>query len=210
MDDLIGLTFGRLTVISKAETRKTPNGSRRTYWVCKCNCGNVKEICEYSLKRGLTVSCGCYRKEKSPLNGIKHGMARSRLYNIWKHMKSRCYNPNIKNYKDYGGRGISICNEWVENFECFYTWAIKNGYSEELSIDRIDVNGNYSPSNCRWTDRVGQQNNKRNNRILEYGGEKMTMAQLSRKFGISRSKIEKSIKKGLSVDEIVSREGWHD
>ena len=206
MIDLTGKKFGRLTVIREGTSRTTPNGSVKKYWFCQCECGNTKEICGYSLQNGLTTSCGCYRREKSPLNGIKHGLSRSRVYNIWKHIKARCDSPNSTNYPGYGGRGIKICDEWRNSFESFYSWAMSNGYSEELSIDRIDVNGNYEPNNCRWANATMQQNNKRNNRILEYKGETHTIAEWSRILHISRDVINKRIAKGDSIEEIIRRE----
>ena len=106
-----------------------------------------------------------------------HGLSDSVLYNRWEHMKDRCYNPNDKRYKDYGGRGITICDEWLNNFESFYEWSINNGFEEHLSIDRIDVNSNYEPSNCRWADIETQCNNRRSNVYIEYNGETKTLKQ---------------------------------
>ena len=126
---------------------------------------------------------------------MKHGMSRTRLYNIWREMKRRCYNKACKSYKDYGGRGIIVCLEWLNNFQTFYDWAITNGYNEILSIERKDVNGNYEPSNCRWATKKEQANNKRNNHFITINDEIMTIAQCAKKSGNVRNNFALSIEK---------------
>lgn len=158
--DLTGQRFGRLTVIKQAEDHICPNGQHKTQWLCRCECGNEVIILANSLKSGRTTSCGCILK--------KHGLRNTRLYYIWRDMKKRCYNPNNKGYKNYGGRGINVCKEWLDDFQNFYNWSIANGYDDKAkygvcTIDRIDVNGNYEPSNCRWVDMKIQSRNRRDN-----------------------------------------------
>ena len=134
--DLTGQRFGRLVVEGYSHTK---NG--KTHWVCKCDCGKRVTVISDSLRRGKTRSCGCYRDEVSSEVHKVHGMRQTRMYTIWKDMIKRTENPSEKSFKDYGGRGIKVCEEWRHNFQSFYDWAIKSGYNETLSIDRIDVNG---------------------------------------------------------------------
>ena len=155
--DLTGKQFGRLTVVNRVENKKS-----KPAWFCRCDCGKEKVIISCALKRGITLSCGCYRDERVKSTNTKHGLKKTRLYNIWINMKQRCYNNRNPKYPIYGKRGISICSQWLKNFITFYNWAILNGYKDTLTIDRINVNGNYEPNNCRWITNQEQQRNKRN------------------------------------------------
>jgi hypothetical protein len=160
MKRLEGKRFGRLTVLSFHGKNKY----NRSMWLCQCDCGNKKVISSNSLQQGLTRSCGCLDLEKHITNPNRttHGFSGSRIYRIWKAMKNRCNNPNSNDYqKWYGSKGIRVCPEWNDNFWKFYNWSICHGYKDNLTIDRINPDGNYEPSNCRWTTAKVQANNKR-------------------------------------------------
>lgn len=162
--DLTGQRFGRLTVIERDGTDK--NG-RNVMWLCVCDCGGTTRTTTTHLRNGHAQSCGCLFREKLIEGGEKtrfattHGKSRTRLYRILTGMKSRCYNPQSHKYPLYGARGITVCDEWKNSFQAFYEWAIANGYSDDLSIDRIDNDRGYSPNNCRWSTVTEQNRNRR-------------------------------------------------
>lgn len=169
LDDLTGKRFGRLTVIKRAKNIVYTNGRNRVAWECLCDCGSVCIGTASVLKIGDKKSCGCYRSETTKRRSTKHGKRYERLYKVWLDMKKRCTNPNYKQYKDYGGRGIKVCEAWMEDFESFYDFAMSHGYDPtakhgECTIDRIDVDGDYCPENCRFVDMKTQNNNKRWNK----------------------------------------------
>ena len=184
-DVKVGDVFGNWTVLEILP--KTRNYHRM--FKCQCKCGTIKEIDGFNVIKGKTISCGCLRKEMSKQRMTIHGKTNTPLYHIWCGIRERCYNPNCHAYKDYGGRGITMCQEWYNDFMTFYTWAISNGYDQTLSIDRIDVNGNYEPCNCRWADRKTQANNKRNNILITYNGKTQNLKQWCEEFNLDYDMI---------------------
>lgn len=193
---LIGKRFGKLTVVEYLGG---------CWWRCLCECGNEKITTTNRLKTGVSVSCGCMTYERRRNASIKHGYINHRLYRLWSQAKQRCTNPNNDSYYNYGERGIQMCDEWANDFLAFYEWAIANGYNEKLSLDRIDNNQGYSPSNCRWVTAKEQCRNRRNNRkvarlsesgeILETYG---SVAEAREKLG-SKGDIYKACKGGLKT-----------
>ncbi len=187
-EDLVGKRFGRLIVISREYKKNT----KQTIWLCRCDCGNEILVAKQKLINHKTISCGCYRKEMVST----HNMSQTRIYRIWIKMKERCYNQNHKFYKNYGGRGIRICEEWLNKKNGFinlYNWAIENGYEENLTIERIDVNGNYEPNNCAWITMKEQARNKRNTIILNFNNEEKTLIEWAEITGINKGVILKRI-----------------
>ena len=197
--DLTGQKFGRLEVISQE-----PSKNGRAMWLCKCDCGSVAVVMGKLLRNGGTKSCGCFREENRSNLNKKHAQYKTRLYHIWQHMKARCNNEHNRKFPAYGGRGIRVCEEWSE-FLPFYEWAIANGYSDNLTIDRIDNNGNYEPSNCRWATNKEQQNNTRKNRLVSHNGEVFTVAQLAEKYGIKKATLWARAIRGVTGNELVKK-----
>jgi hypothetical protein len=202
--DLTGERFGRLTVVKRGKTAKRKNNrGTLTYWVCQCDCGSTREVLNSDLKKGSTTSCGCYQRQRSREANITHGLSDSRLYNIWTHMKERCANPNVSCFDRYGGVGISVCEEWLTSFETFRNWSLENGYRNDLTIDRIDGAKGYNPYNCRWATVEEQNNNKKNNIIVEYNGRQMTLGQLSKTSGVDYHKLWRCVKSGMAAEAAV-------
>lgn len=207
-EDLKNQKFGMLKVIN---FEKNQNG--RTYWLCKCDCGNYTTAEAYKLKTGHVKSCGCLgKKNKEQLYkfSIKHKKTNTKLYRTWQNMKRRCDTKSSTSYKNYGGRGITVCDEWRNDFISFYNWAMANGYRDDLTIDRIDVNGNYEPNNCRWITKEEQANNKRNNRFIEYNGKKMTLIQWSKKKNIKRETIAYRLNHNYPLEKVFSKENFSE
>ena len=184
--DLTGRKIERLTVIKRDGSQ-----NKKALWLCECDCGNKIRVLGASLSSGNTKSCGCLQREVVQNVGQsnrKHGMYGTRIYTIWADMKKRCLDKQDRAYKHYGARGISICKEWYE-FDNFYTWAKTSGYTDNLTLDRKDVNGDYTPDNCKWSTWKEQQNNRRSSRMITYNGETKTLSQWSDIRGIPRNTL---------------------
>lgn len=199
--NIAGQRFGRLTVIERVESPRA-----QAQWRCVCDCGKETVVRSQDLRNGHTKSCGCYGLEVSVSHTPSfstHKESRSRLYRVWIGMKGRCNNCKNKAYSYYGGRGIKVCQDWDESYALFRDWALANGYQENLTIDRIDVNGNYCHENCRWVSMKVQMNNTRANRRITLNGETKTMAEWSESTGLSYETIRNRTIKGKPADEVL-------
>lgn len=189
--------YGRLTVLKKDEER---SNSKRIYWLCKCKCGNVVSVRSDTLGKSA-FSCGCLKKEqdKKNLGRFTTGLSHTRLACIWYHMKDRCYNEKNTDFKNWGGRGIKVCDEWKNDFLKFKEWADANGYKDGLTIDRKNVNEDYKPSNCRWVTLQKQLNNKRTTLWVEHNGEWKSLAEAYKEIkpNISYNSVRKRYEKGI-------------
>lgn len=192
--DLTNLRFEKLTVV-----REAGNKNEEILWECICDCGNIKIISGHSLKRGHTKSCGCSHIGL----GTTHGLTATPIYNVWVNMRKRCCSDYSTEYEIYGGRGITVCDRWKTSFENFYD-DMKDGYCEGLSIDRIDVNGNYCKENCRWASRRTQQNNMRRNRRFVVNGKDETLANLCRDYAKNYSTVRKRLDIGWSIERALT------
>lgn len=196
--ELAGQRFGRLVVV---ELHGVRNGC--AIWRCKCDCGKETLTKGSLLRNGKTKSCGCLREEVRRTSTRKHGLSNYRPYYVWKDIKRRCYDETATGYKNYGGRGISMCDEWKDNVMAFCDWAHTSGYQRGMSIDRIDNDGNYEPANCVWKTMKEQGNNKRTNHIVEIGGIKRTLSEWADFAGIAYGTVYARVEKGYSGEEII-------
>lgn len=198
--NLEGMRFGKLTILYEH-----PDMKYGCYtWVCQCDCGKkTHPIPTNMLLSGNTRSCGCYRAEVTRARSVTHDSSNTRLYGIWRSMKSRCLNQRAEKYKTYGGRGIKVCEEWLNDFQAFYDWAMANGYQDDLTIDRIDVNGDYCPENCRWVDMRIQSNNRRTNVLVEINGERKTFGEWSNITGIRYATIYQRYLRGDRGESLI-------
>lgn len=203
MIDYIGLRSGRLVIDRFHHKTKT----NHKYFVCKCDCGKEVIVRGSCIVQQKTKSCGCLAREKSKERETKHGMFGTRIYNIWAGLKRRCYDSKVQSYKWYGGKGIKYCKEW-EDFSNFYDWAIKNGYNDGLSIDRIDSNSDYSPENCRWVDNITQGRNKKSNKVIEYNGEKHCLSEWAELYNINYSTFLTRLRRGFSFEEALKHKKY--
>lgn len=203
--DITGIRFGKLVAIGPSDK----SVDRHIIWECACDCGTICFVSGTSLRRGLTISCGCYMSEVVSKNNTEykttHNLSRSRPYNTWKQLFQRCYNKKHKSFKDYGGRGISVCERW-NDFSLFWE-DMKENYSDTLTIDRIDNNGNYCKENCRWTTQTEQSKNKRDNVYIEINGETKILNDWIKYYNINMSTYYKRIKSGMSPQEALTKIG---
>lgn len=197
LEELKGRKINRLTVIGNEIKTK----DKHRYVLCECECGNKKEIQISLLHRKKVHSCGCLLKKKA----ITHGLRYTRINDIYRHIKGRCYNAQDKeHYKLYGGRGIKMCDEWKNDFMAFYNWAMANGYNDTLTIDRIDVDGNYEPSNCRWVNRKKQANNRRSNVYITHNNQTKTVSEWADYIHMDYLTFWRRICKGMTIEKIIN------
>jgi hypothetical protein len=189
--------YGRLTIVGEGTRIKYSCGVKLRYVKVICDCGNKKEIILNSIVRGQTKSCGCLHPEKV----TTHGLSKNSLHIRWKGMLKRCYDKKHVGYKRYGGRGISVCNEWKNDQKKFIEWALTNGYKKELQLDRINNDGNYEPNNCRWATAKVNGNNKSKEKCITYKGETKTATQWSEIVKVKRTTILERIKSGWSIEK---------
>lgn len=206
LQDLTGQRFGRLTVIKRVENDKRGNSR----WLCRCDCGNEKVVSSHNLKNGHAKSCGCFRRDIAKTKLYTHGKYKTRLFGIWTGIKNRCYNKKETAYKHYGGRGITMCDKWLNDFQAFYDWSIANGYDEkakkyECTIDRIDNNKGYSLENCRWVTQSIQNRNKRTNNNLTYNGETHCLKEWAEILGVNYKSFYNRFFNGWSLDRIFNQ-----
>lgn len=202
--DLSNQKFGKLTAIKIVGTDK----SKRKVWLCQCDCGNQTTVVGTYLSSGNTTSCGCIRRELNKTRAIKHGNYNNRLYKIWYEMKRRCYNKNRKAYKYYGAKGISICDEWLNDYMNFRNWALDNGYNDTLTIERIDYTKNYCPENCTWITQQEQTQNSSHNHYLTLNDKTMTITQWSIYLGMAPKTIRSRLKKGWKLENVLSNKRY--
>lgn len=201
-ENLVGQKFGKLVVLEKIAQAKG-----HAKYKCLCECGKENIVNSQNLKRGKTKSCGCgevKNRENNWKKITKHGLSDHPLYITWNGMKARCYNQNSEKYPVYGARGIIVCDEWKDNFEAFYNWAIKNGWEEGLTIDRRDNDGIYEPNNCRFADDEIQSNNKSTSVYITFNGEKKTIAQWAKHFNMPQYLIGQRLRRNWPVEKIFS------
>ena len=206
--DLTGKTFGRLTVIKRVENLVQPSGQQKTQWLCRCECGNTTKVTSSNLLRGHSTSCGCFAKESARKRSQTHCLSgKERLYGIWTGIRKRCFTKTCVDFKNYGGRGITLCDEWL-NYMNFRTWAFNNGYSDELTIERKDVNKNYCPENCLWIEKREQSRNRRN--VRRINGKLLTdiCNELSPNDNKLYQKIYMRLKRGMPIEKALNPKNY--
>lgn len=201
--DLRGQRFERLLVMSRYEETATRERFRNAMWLCQCDCGTKKLVAGANLTTGNTLSCGCLHREQFGSRQRRHGMTKSPEWRSWSQMIQRCHNAKNGSYRNYGGRGITVCNEWRGSFGRFFA-DIGPKPSREHSLERVDNDLGYSPSNCRWASRAEQTRNRRNNNLIEFEGEKLCLLDWAARLGVSRGGIYTRINQGASPQEAIS------
>lgn len=195
--DITGKTYGYLTVI---ERHGLDNSRRNSTWLCKCKCGNYSIVTRSSLVSGKTVSCGCRQYESK---NFTHNMSKTRIYREWRAMRRRCYKAQKNDFPNYQGKGIIVCDEWKDDFLAFRDWAYANGYSDDLTIDRIDNDKGYSPENCRWVTNAEQQRNKSTTIKILYNGEyrclKTVCTEIGFPYKLAHQRYQKITRRGKEV-----------
>ncbi len=191
----LGEKFGKLTIIKEVQKR-----AGKRYFLCLCDCGNKREERLVALRAGKIKSCGCARNERNRISNLSHGLSGTSLYGSWHGMKQRCLNPNSKNYKYYGGRGITVCQEWIE-FETFCQWAISHGYKNGLTIERIDPNGNYEPRNCSWIPKSEQSNNTCRSKRINFQSKTQTLRDWANELNMDYKMLQRRLAHGWSVEK---------
>lgn len=197
--DITGQRFGRLKAICDVGL----DTDRHMKWLCECDCGKEVVVRGSDLRKGKQVSCGCYKRENTSIYASTHGMSKERIYHIWNGIKDRCNRPNSHSFKHYGGRGITVCNEWYD-FEVFLSWAFSRGYNNNLTIERIDVNGNYEPENCKWIPMSEQAMNTRRTHYITIGKEHFAVAMWENKKGHKRGLVNGRLQRGFSEEDAVN------
>ncbi len=198
---MTGKKFDRLTVISYAGLS---GKYLKAYWNCKCDCGNEVVKCGKDIRRGSTRSCGCLIGDTTALRNVTHGLSKTPEYGVYYGMRNRCLNPKEPSYSAYGGRGISICDRWLNSFEDFLADMGKRP-SQEHSLERKNVDGNYCLENCKWATEMEQANNKRSNVFLTWNGETLTIGQWTRRLGLSHNTIQDRLKYGWPIERVLGQ-----
>lgn len=199
-----GDKYGGLTVICESIIKiKKGREKYRRLIKCRCECGTVIIIRLDNIRSGHATSCGCKRHKSSNRKNMIHGLCYHILYKRWSNMKDRCYNPNARFYYCYGGRGITMCNEWLIEFKAFYYWAIKTGWRKDLELDRINNNGNYEPNNCRWVSKKENHRNKRNNVLYSIEGKNLCISEIAERNNINDQTLRARLKKGINIEDAI-------
>lgn len=196
--DLTGCRFGRWIILGPVEERRGKSPAPKTYLLCRCNCGTERYVWKENLRRGQSKSCGCLKRDLMREKKTTHGLSHTPEYRAWLAMKQRCYDPNSTRYKNWGGRGIRVCDHWLHSFMNFFA-DMGQLPAPRASLERVDNQGNYTPGNCRWASAKEQARNTRRNRMIEYNGKTHALVEWSEITGLKRTTIAARLDKGWSV-----------